>query len=86
MRPISALTLAMALGVTSLPAIAMPVGNPSVRDGSIVEVDYGCGWGWTRQPWGGCAPRRGLYGCPPGWHLGPQGVYCWRNHGRGRGY
>lgn len=51
-------------GLIGSQANAMPMGAPAVSAVStdVVRVDWACGPGWHRTPWGECAPgdwRRG---------------------------
>jgi hypothetical protein len=78
MRKLAALALATALGLPSVGAEAMPFWTATDQGDSIVShVAYGCGPGGTRGPYGHCRRR---FTCPPGWHTGPAGWHCFRNH------
>lgn len=78
MRSFAILAAAAAFGLSTLAASAMPV-DPSPGQGAelLVQVRQGCGPGGFRGPAGYCRPR---YSCPPGWHPGPYGSHCFRNH------
>jgi hypothetical protein len=43
----------------------------------IIKVIQGCGPNGHRGPGGDCRPR---FSCPRGWHSGPQGWHCFRDH------
>ncbi len=78
MRNLTAIALALGLGLSTLAAQAMPFSSDPFRGENLTtQVRYGCGPGWTRGPAGGCRPRGT---CPPGWHTGPQGWHCFRNY------
>jgi hypothetical protein len=77
MRSLTALGLALGLGLSSVAAQAMPFSAaPVVSESMATKVAYGCGPGMTRGPYGYCRPR---FTCPPGWHPGPYGYHCYRN-------
>jgi hypothetical protein len=85
MRNILLATIAaVAMGLIGLAGLstvqAMPVApldQVQGQDSLITTVAQGCGAGSHRGPAGHCRP---LYDCPPGWHSGPAGVHCYRNH------
>ena len=78
MRSLTSLAAAIALGLSTLGATAMPVvSNPLGVDSAVSQVRYGCGPGMTRGPGGHCRPR---FNCPAGWHPGPEGWHCFRNY------
>jgi hypothetical protein len=71
-----ALAAAVALGLSTISAQAMPFSTPSLGDSMISKTAYDCGPGMTRGPYGHCRPK---FTCPPGWHPGPHGFHCFRN-------
>ena len=78
MRSLAGLAAALALGFSTIAATALPV-DASLGNGNsqMTQVRYGCGPGGMRGPGGHCRPR---YNCPRGWHPGPHGWHCFRNH------
>ena len=75
MRSFASLTVAAALGLSTLAASAMPFdAGLGKGQGEVTQVRYGCGPGGTRGPYGHCRAR---YTCPPGWRAG---AYGWRCH------
>jgi hypothetical protein len=67
---------AVAMGLTA--AHAMPVAPLDPAETSLItSVAQGCGVFSHRGPAGHCRP---LYNCPPGFHTGPFGRHCYRNH------
>jgi hypothetical protein len=78
MHRIASLAVVLSLGLSTVAATAMPVAPDPLKDNSAVsQVRYDCGPGMTRGPYGHCRPR---FTCPPGWHPGPAGWHCFRNH------
>ena len=78
MRTLAAFAVSLAIGLSSVAAQAMPVASlGGGADTLITHVAYGCGPGMTRGPAGHCRPR---FTCPRGWHPGPEGFHCFRNH------
>jgi hypothetical protein len=76
MRSLTALSLALGLGLSTVAAQAMPFSAAPDLGASTTKVAYGCGPGMTVGPYGHCRPR---FTCPPGWHPGPYGYHCFRN-------
>ncbi len=78
MRTIAAFGLTLGFGLSAISAQAMPFSAANLAGDSMVsQVAYGCGAGMTRGPYGHCRPK---FSCPPGWHPGPLGFHCFRNH------
>ena len=68
MRSLASLTVALALGASTIAATAMPFDAALTRESAkTTQVAYGCGAGGTRGPYGHCRRR---FSCPPGWHPG----------------
>ncbi len=75
----------MLLGLSALPANAMPFAPPPGASTGITLAAMGCGPGWTRGPYGHCHPMG--YGAPmvhPAYGYGyyhpyahPYGRRCW---------
>ncbi len=67
------------LGMSAVPANAMPFG-PAPGAASATLVAWGCGPGWTRGPYGHCHPMGGPV-VRPGYHYGyyhhPYARRCW---------
>lgn len=83
------LALAATIGLTTAAMAASVPATSSADSQSIVRVAEGCGAGWYRYgPDKQCHKFDTSYGsnrgttiaCPPGMHIGPEGVYCWPNH------
>ena len=77
MRRIAFYVLAAGVGLGMSAANAMTVAPAPAAQGFATQVAYGCGPGMTRGPGGHCRPR---FTCPAGFHTGPQGMHCYRNH------
>jgi hypothetical protein len=84
MRNLLATIAAVAMGLIGLaglcPVQAMPVAplDQLQAEASLIStVAQGCGLFRHRGPAGNCRP---LYNCPPGYHTGPFGRHCYRNH------
>jgi hypothetical protein len=77
MRSFAGLATALALGLSTVAATAMPF-NADLGNGKseLTQVRYGCGPNGMRGPGGHCRPR---FNCPRGWHPGPHGWHCFRN-------
>jgi hypothetical protein len=77
MRSFAGLATALALGLSTIAATAMPFNADFGKGKSeMTQVRYGCGPNGMRGPGGHCRPR---FNCPRGWHPGPYGWHCFRN-------
>ena len=82
MKAFLGLVMAAALIAPSQAAVtAIP--GPNVT-GPTILVEGGCGRDYHRNDRGYCVPNwreweNGWRACPPGWHLGPEGMRCRRN-------
>jgi hypothetical protein len=71
------LIAAAVIAVVGAIGIVSPQAMPfSPHDPALIKVIQGCGPNGHRGPFGRCRAR---FSCPPGWHSGPHGWYCFRN-------
>ncbi len=59
MRKVLLTSAIMALGLSAIPAKSMPFGPLPGAPSSVTLAAMGCGYGWTRGPYGGCHPMGG---------------------------
>jgi len=76
--------LVMAAALISPTQAAPSLELHTSTDGSIIQVEGGCGRDYHRDERGFCHPnwrewQNGWRACPPGWHLGGEGRRCWPN-------
>jgi hypothetical protein len=78
---LAALAPATALGIAASANATPSAPNlPAQRNATVVQAEWGCGWGFHPNPWGRCVPNGWGY-----WHR-PHG-WWWRHHGYyGGGY
>jgi hypothetical protein len=69
----------MLLGLTAVPARAMPLAPLSGAPTSVTQVAWGGGPGWTRGPYGRCHPMGYGYGAfaPFPFYGSPYVHHCW---------
>ena len=74
----------MLLGLTAVPARAMPLAPLASAPTSVTPVAWGCGPGWTRGPYGRCHPMGHGYGAfapvpfaPVPFYRSPYFHHCW---------
>jgi hypothetical protein len=74
----------MLLGLTAVPARAMPLAPLAGEPTSVTQVAWGCGPGWTRGPYGHCHPMGYGYGAfapvpfaPVPFYGSPYVHHCW---------
>jgi hypothetical protein len=78
MRKMIAIAFAASLGLCTGSAGAMPIATLNgASNAMITQVAQGCGVGLHRGPFGHCRP---IFSCPYGFHPGPAGLHCFRNH------
>ena len=74
----------MLLGLTAVPARAMPLAPLASAPTSVTPVAWVCGPGWTRGPYGHCHPMGYGYGAfapvpfaPVPFYRSPYFHHCW---------
>ena len=83
MRNVVLASAIVALGLSAFPARSMPIGPPPVAQSAVTLAAWGCGYGWTRGPYGHCHPIGGPV-VIPAYRYGyyhpyarPYGGRCW---------
>ncbi|MGE5269634.1 MAG: GCG_CRPN prefix-to-repeats domain-containing protein [Thiohalocapsa sp.] len=78
---ITGFALGGALALAASAASAAPIAAPApAQQPNIINVAYGCGWGFHPNRWGRCLPNRRHYRGHAYWHRHYRPYAYWRHH------